>query len=457
MKLIKKTHLIAMFFLLALSLIFSACRPKALPAEGRATATPTSADPTLALESTSSLPILPTPTPNLSGNPIQVSEMQYFQQGTRLTVIAKLMNTLSTSSIRDVQLEILALDATGARIAQAFDEIKFIFPGETTGVVRQFDLQADVYAEKAEVRVNGGYIDQNNTYAQPFSFNIPTFFGGADVPVMTGWLLNRDTVTYTEVILNAVAYNGRGEIIGGGRSLVEFVPGEDRLGVSIPSSFIGQPEKVELYAWLGPHSAALQPGSWWNAVQVKDWSFVISPSNQVAGGAEWVNTTDQTLRKTWYIVTVYDANGQVNLVNKGFIDTLWPNETVYFAPPLMFAPSDSTPTHVDLIVVPGEFGQPVLAYNPLRASQAIIEFPDNQPLGKVTLVNNLNARISDAIVMLTVRNRNGSFVGSGFVSTGPLDGSSSAIITVPVFIMPPYDGLVINASVIIPDGVKIGE
>ncbi|MGB4595551.1 MAG: hypothetical protein WBI14_06560 [Anaerolineaceae bacterium] len=457
MKRNKNTHFRAMFLIWAISLILSACQPKALPAEARATPTPTLANPVPILESTISQPILVTPTPNFDGNPIQVSEMQYFQQGTRLTVIAKLINTLNTNCVRDVQLEILALDATGTRIAQAKDEIKFIFPGETTGIVQQFDLQADVYTEKTEVRVNGGYIDQNNTYAQPFSHNIPTFFGGADVPVMTGWLLNRDSVTYTEVILNAIAYNSRGEIIGGGRSVIEFVPGEDRIGVSVPSSFIGQPEKVELYAWLGPHSAALEPGSWWNAIQVQDWNFVISPTNEVAGGAEWINATEQTLRKTWYVVTVYDDAGQVNLVNKGFIDTIWPKETLHFALPVIYAPSDSTPTHVDLMVVPGEFGQPALGYNPLRASQAIVEFSNDQPLGKVTVVNNLNARISDAIVMLTVQNSSGDFVGSGFVSTGPLDANSSAIITVPVFVIPPYEGLVTNASVLIPDGVKIGE
>jgi len=457
MKLSKKTHFSAMLLFLALSLILSACGTTSLPVEAQPTTTPTANDPSVSLESTSPLPVLVTPTPNFSGGPIQVSEMQYFQQGTLLTVIAKLVNTLNTNSVRDVQLEIVALDANGARIAQAYDEIKFIFPAETVGVVRQFDLQTDVFTDKTEVRINSGYIDQNNSYAQPFSFEVPTYFGGADVPVMTGWLRNLDSVTYTEVVINAIAYSKSGEIIGGGRSIMEFVPGEDRLGVSIPSSFIEQPEKVELYAWLGPHSAALEAGSWWNAVKVKDWDFVISPTNQIAGGAEWINATDQTLQKTWYAVTVYDDGGQVNLVRKGYIDTLWPNETIHFVPPEMFAPTDSTPTHVDLLVVPGEFGQPLLAYNPLRASQATVDFSTDQPIGKVTIVNNLNARVSDAQVMMVIRNQAGNVIGSGFASTGTLDANSSLSITVPVYILPPYENLTINTSVIIPDGAKIGE
>jgi len=457
MKQKRQTHFFAMLLiLLAISLLFSACQPKSLPADARATSTPTLVEPSPILESTNSLPILPTPTPNLSGNPIQVSELQHFQQGTRLTVIAKLINTLDSNSIRDVQLELVARDASGVSIAQANDEIKFIFAGETTGVVRQFDLQADVYTDKTEVRVTGGYIDQNNTYAQPFSFEGSTFFGGVEVPVMTSWLLNRDSVTYTEIALNAIAYNGRGEIIGGGRANVEFIPGEDRLGVSLPSNFIGQPEQVEFYAWLGPYSAALEPGSWWNAIKVKDWNFAISPDNQIIGGADWINATDQPLRKTWYNLTVYDDNGQVNLVDKGYIETIWPNETLHFATPILYAPTDSSPSHVDLIVVPGEFGQPIVAYNPLRASQAIVEL-HGEPLGKVTVINNLNTRISNIQVMMIIRNQSGTVVGSGFGSAGPLNGNSSLIVHVPVTILPPYDGLNVYASVIIPDGAKIGE
>ena len=132
------------------------------------------------------------------------------------------------------------------------------------------------------------------------------------------------------------------------------------------------------------------------------------------------------------------------------------SEKINFAPPLL-KPPQTRPKPADLLVVPGEFGQPALAYNPLRTSQAIVEFPDNQPLGKVTVVNNLNAPISDAAVMWVARNRNGTIVGSGYASTGRVDGTSSKIIEVPVCILPPYDGLIISASVLLPDGVKIGE
>lgn len=457
MKPTKQPHLISTFFLLTLSLFLSSCRPATLPSDAQATPTIFATQTMAVLGGGDSQPILVTPTPDLAGNPIQISEMQHFQQGAHLTVVVKLINTLESKTIRDVQLEIVALDATGTRIAQANDELKFIFPGETTGLVRQFDLPADIYTDRTEVRISGGYIDQNSTHAQPFSFEHPTFFGGLDVPIMTGWLNNQHAATYTEVTLSAIAYNGRGEIVGGGSSSVEFVPADDRIGVSIPSSFIGQPEKVELYAWLGPHSAALESGSWWNALKVKQWDFVVSPSNQVAGGAEWLNTTGQMLRKSWYVLTVYDDHGEVNLVQKGFIDTIWPNETLHFSTPLIYAPSDSVPTHADLLVVPGEFGQLQLAYDPLRASQPVVEFPDNQPMGKVTIINNLNARISDAQVMFTITNRSGKIVGSGFTFTGPLNGSSSTIVNVPVYIQPPYDGLTINASVIIPDRVIIGE
>ena len=200
--------------MMLLALLLSACTE--VSRSGDPTATPESFFPATA-EVTQSplLPINPTPTPDLvNPNPVRITELEYLQEDTQVLIMAKLFNTLDDAILRDVQLEVLALDETGNRLAQQRTSFRYLFPNETTSLVQEFELNSGLVITGVEVRVVDGLIDRTLKYKQPLTVqNTSAFRIGNDYTV-TGWLNNADPYTYTQVLLNAVAYNASGQIVG---------------------------------------------------------------------------------------------------------------------------------------------------------------------------------------------------------------------------------------------------
>jgi len=453
----------SLLIFLLFSLLLAGCSPEAtLPTALATLPQPTAVNTPLPGEPTwtpSPQPINPTPTVNVAEpNPVQITELAHVQVQRELVVAIKFQNILPDALLRDVNYEILALDATGNRIAQEAGVIPFLIPEQTMGLVRSFQLIAGVQAETVEVRFSAGTQDRDLKLQSPFEVINPAFFVDLNGAVMTGWLQNRDKQTYTEVEVNAIGYNAKGEIVGGGSILTEFVPEKDRIGVSIPVTVSEAPVLVEIYPWISTYSASLESGSWWKNVKVQDWDFIITDQGYVAGGAILTNITDQVLTGTYYIITVADAQDRVCAVSRGFIPMLLPGETLNFSPGILYPPTTAQAAKVDLIIVPGEFGEYPLAYNPLSITQSTLLLEEQEvPIVRTTVLNNLNASLSGTLVTVVLKNEHGRIVGGGQALTGQILAGSTLQVDVPVGFIGNPDNLTIAASVTLPTGVVIGE
>ena len=244
-------HKLLLVFPFIVGILLSSCCPTATLPTALATlpqptllSTPLPGEPTW---TPSPQPINPTPTVNVAEpNPVQITELAHVQVQRELVVAVKFQNILPDALLRDVNYEVLALDDVGNRIAQEAGVIPFLIPQQTMGLVRSFQLQAGVQAETVEVRFSAGTQDRDLKLQSPFEVINPAFFVDLNGAVMTGWLQNRDKQTYTEVEVNAIGYNAKGEIVGGGRIFTEFVPEKDRIGVSIPVTVSEAPVLVEI-------------------------------------------------------------------------------------------------------------------------------------------------------------------------------------------------------------------
>ena len=452
-----------LLFFLLFSLLLVGCSPEAtLPTPLATLPQPTVANTPLPGEPTwtpSPQPINPTPTVNVAEpNPVQITELAHVQVQRELVVAVKFQNILPDALLRDVNYEVLALDDVGNRIAQEAGVIPFLIPQQTMGLVRSFQLQAGVQAETIEVRFSAGTQDRDLKFQSPFEVINPAFFVDLNGAVMTGWLQNRDKQTYTEVEVNAIGYNAKGEIVGGGSILTEFVPEEDRIGVSIPVTVSEAPVLVEIYPWISSYTASLEGGSWWKNIKVEDWDFIISEDGHVSGGAILTNVTDQVLTGTYYIITIADAHDRVCAVSRGFILMLLPGETLNFSPGILYPPTTAQAAKVDMIIVPGEFGEYPLAYNPLSITQSTLLLEEQEaPIVRTQVLNNLNASLSGTLVTVVLKNELGRIVGGGQALTGPILAGSTLEVDVPVEFLGNPENLTIAASVTLPTGVVIGE
>ena len=402
-------------------------------------------------------PVNPTPTPDLvNPNPVRITELEYVQTGAELRIIAKLFNTLTDAILRDVQVEVLALDASGTRIAQEVRTVRYLFPRETTGLVQDFDLLPGLETFTVEVRVKEGLKDRQLRYSQPLVVDKTAWVEAEDGIRLTGWINNSDPYTYTEVELNAIAYNATGLIIGGGRGMIDFVPQEDRTGISVLAIIEADQEiaLVEIYPWITAQSASLEGGTWWENIEVKQWNFIADDYQHVSGGALLRNLTDRLLTETYYLLTVTDAADKVCLAEQGYIDLIWPEQELVFSPGVLNLPADCVAQQVDMIIVPGEFGQFQLGYDPLEAGTPVVN--ETGDSASVNVINNLNTYISNAVVYVVITDAEGKIVGGGSVQSGNIRANSSVTVQIPIIYIGNLDNLKINASVSIPKDVTVG-
>ena len=450
----------AVLSLLLILTLCAACAPKITPAAPTPTPslapnTPQPGEPTW---TPSPVPFNPTATINFeTPNPVQISELQQVQLDNQLVVAAKFQNRLEKAALRDVQYELLVLDANGSRLGQEFGAIPWLLPRQTSALVREFDLLPGAEAASVELRFTGGTPDAKLKLQQPFSITSPAFLVDEASAQLTGWLKNADDVTYTEVSINAVAYNAKGEIVGGGSGFIEFVPPKDTVGVSVPAVVKEAPARVEIYPALSAYSASLEGGKWWNNIKVENWGFVTTSSGQLAGGAVLTNITDRVLTGTYYILTVSDNQGRVCLVAKDFINMILPGETLNFSPGLLRLPKTVVPSQVDLLIVPGEFGEYALAYNPLSTTQPLLDLEGESPLVRVNVLNNLNAGISTVLVTVVIKDQQGKIVGGGQILTDRVPPNGSLSATVPVAFLGDPETFTIYASATLPVSAIIGQ
>lgn len=452
----KKHASSCLIVLLLLALLLSACTE--VSRSGDPTATPESFfPPTVEVTGSPLLPINPTPTPNLvNPNPVRITELQYLQEDTQLLIMAKLFNSLDDAILRDIQLEVLALDSVGNRIAQQRTSFRYLFPNETTGLVQEFELHSGLVVTGVEVRVVDGLIDRTLKYQQPLTVQNTSAFRVGNNYNVTGWLSNADPYTYTQVLLNAVAYNELGQIVGGGQSVFDFVPEEDQVGFSLlVNSRQGEiVDHVDVSPWITSYSASLEGGNWWNSIKVDEWNFAIDQFNQITGGAILKNETDQVLTETFVILTVSDQNNQVCFASTAYYDVIWAEETVIYSVAPVELPETCQGRKVDLVVVPGEFGEFSTDFNPLLASQAA--FSDQNSVN-ISVVNNLNTSISHARVYVILRDSENRIVGGGYETTGLVRSGSAISINVPVSYLGNQEELSIFAFATLPADVQFGQ
>ena len=198
----------------------------------------------------------------------------------------------------------------------------------------------------------------------------------------------------------------------------------------------------------------MEGGTWWNSISTDDWNFAIDQYNQITGGAILKNETDQLLTETFVILTVSDENNQVCFASNAYYDVIWPQETVVYAVAPNRLPDSCQGKKVDLVVVPGEFGQFPAEFNPLLASQAA--FTDQDTVS-VSVVNNLNASISQARVYVILRNNADQIVGGGYQLTELIRSGSSISVTVPVAYLGDQEELSVTAFATLPADVEFGQ
>ncbi len=191
---------------------------------------------------------------------------------------------------------------------------------------------------------------------------------------------------------------------------------------------------------------------------MEDWSFVTTSSGS-AGGAVLTNITDRVV--DWALNLHSDSFRRARtgfaLVAKDFINMILPVKRQTSHLGVLQLPQTVAASKVDLLIVPGEFGEYALAYNPLSTSQPLLDTDGGSPLVRVDVLNNLNAGISTVLVSVLIKDPQGKIVGGGQILTERVPPNGSLRVAVPVAFLGDPETLTVTTSASLPASAIIGQ
>ena len=380
----------------------------------------------------------------------------FIQDDSTLSTFLFLRNDDAEKVYFDIEYSIHAYDAAGAQVENDSITIGFLAPGDTIGIANELWLDEGVTVDKIEVDWIIESKESMPGYTNPFAFKKAKYYDDDGWQYLTGVITNSDKLTYTDLRVSGIAFDASGKIIGGGYTYADFLPSEDQVGVSIYSTIAGEPDRIEIYPMAYSWSTTYEDGDWWNNLEVIDFGFV-QDGTEVGGGMILKNLTDKLIKDTEFYLTIYDADGYVCGADSGYIDYIWPGQTLGFSPGATYIPNNSFPDMVDLIIMPGEFAEHELSGSPLVSEGHTFEMSDYWSTVTVKLKNTLNKTVTDTFVSVLLLDADGLVIGGG--SGWPEDFEANGTQEVEVFVT--YTGTEAPASIVVYPGIttwsEIGE
>ena len=220
------------------------------PTRDRARATPappaTARPANTPAPSPSAAPANPTAAP---AGALKVVEQGFGQNERSIGFAFVVENTDPKTAVDFSQYRVSAFDAAGTVMRTDASYIPVIFPGQRMGIAGEFALAQDARIVNVDFTLTPGR-------ARPFDGPSPlvtenvTFQGNPTTgTIVTGIIKNMYPQDLRNVQVYAIAYDARGVIIGGGRKLVDRVPGAGgQAPADVTVTVIGIPARVELYA-----------------------------------------------------------------------------------------------------------------------------------------------------------------------------------------------------------------
>ena len=264
-------------------------------------------------------------------------------------------NPTSDLLFEDVEYTVYLHDAGGNEIANDTSTVRWIFPGQTFGIVFDFYL-ADENILVDSVSVEWEYdTAPANGFANPFTISNPIFWENGDYPIVTGVINNNNPDTYTDVNANIICYDSAGEIVGGGTTNIVFVPGDDYMGFASYIDAFDSVASVEVFPTFSFNSVTYEGSDFWSEISILDDNFYSTTYGSLIGGFEVQNNLDTTLTDSVANVTFYDKDENVTSMAEFYIDLLLPHQTLGISPWALTPADEAKTDSYDIWILPGEY------------------------------------------------------------------------------------------------------
>jgi len=192
-------------------------------------------------------PVAVTSDPGTGGIQILAVGFGQSRPGGPVTVAARIQN--DGPSVDLIPISITIYDAGGVVIGAGDVTAHYLVAGETTGFAHRLTTHGSGAAAQVQLQPGDGRpaSDPLPGSLEFSSVSLVTDRSGMEVSAVLTSTYSNDL---SEVRVDAIAYDGRGSIIGGGELIKRRVPAGSSVGVLVPLDLSGTPARIELYAHL---------------------------------------------------------------------------------------------------------------------------------------------------------------------------------------------------------------
>jgi len=159
-------------------------------------------------------------------------------------------NTKSDQALVTWQYSVIAYGADGSILKTDTNVMPVIFPGEQIGIGNHLFLDEGQKLDHIDVQFIPGETRAFQQVKDLTTANA-TFVDDPYFPKVTGTVKNPFNVDLNLVLVYVVAYDGGGNIIGGGFTFLNFVAANNEASIDVGLTTASPPAKVEMYAMVG--------------------------------------------------------------------------------------------------------------------------------------------------------------------------------------------------------------
>ena len=345
---------------------------------------------------------------------VMLDNGQWFQEGADVFTSFFFENPNSDLIFEDVEYTVYLYDADGNEIDSDYSTIRWIFPGQTFGIVFNFYLD-DESTLIDSVNVDWTYdsTTPSNGLYNPFTVSNNIYWQNGDYPIVTGIINNIDPDTYTDIRTNVICYNSAGEIVGGGYTYIDFVPGNDYMGFATYVDAFDSVASVEVFPTFTYSSLQYEGSDFWSEISVLKDYFYSTTYGSLLGGFEIQSNIDTVLSDSVALVTFYDEDGNVTSTGSYYIDYLLPHQTLGISPWSLTPPDDAKTDSYDVLILPGDYESDYeLTENPFVVNSTALT-GDYDNYVTVNFTNTYGKQVSEVDVFVLLYDANGNIIGGG--------------------------------------------
>jgi len=346
-------------------------------------------------------PARPTATPTPTVQPLRLVAQGFGAVGRELSYAFIVENPNANQALVNTAYNAVLYNAAGVAVQSDAGIVQLVLPGQRLGQAAMVSLIHDDAIDHVDVALQTGRALP--AAQQPaFTADQVAYAPGQALGRVSGIIQNPVPAELHIVLVNAVAYDAAGRIVGGGFTNISLLPASGRARVEVPVLTTSPPDRVELSVELGlgnldQLSAAATPAPSGD-VRIVDQGYGQGYGQEqgTVGYALLIENASSTLEYAGvgYEATFYDAGGVALASESDVLERILPGERIGVAQKRVLAQGGQI-ARMQARLVPGKprpaqqgaaFVGGAAAYGPHRGVASVIGTIRNQSTQDVKAV-----------------------------------------------------------------------